>query len=128
MQSRQQLRAKHALNAIQRLQGAGEHSKIKSRTSEMPFMIHTVGLGQALAFFASKGKNDGYDTVLEMLDKWLREKGCPFEDNKLSALAAITSCDLQTYRIAQVEAVQYMEWAKKFASAYLTKDKESESR
>lgn len=87
-------------------------------------MIHTGGLGQALAFFTSKGTKDGYDKVLAMLDSWLREKGCPFE-GKRNALEAITACDLQTYRIAQVEAVQYMEWAKRFASAYLTKDKES---
>lgn len=119
MQTRQQLRAKHALVAVQKLQGMGMDSKIKGRASELPFMIHTCGLGQALAFFKSKGSKDGYDLMLAMLDAWLREKGSPFAGARES-LEAVTQCDMQKYRIAQVEAVQYMEWVKKFASAYLT--------
>ncbi len=122
MQSRQQTRAKHALKEVQRLQGAGLDSKIKSRASEMPFMIHTCGLGQALAFFKSKGGKDGYNKVYAMLDSWLREKGNPFAGAS-DALHALTQCDLMTYRIAQAESVQYMEWVKKFASAYLTEEK-----
>lgn len=121
MQSRQQLRAKHALHAVQQLQQAGMDSKIKARASELPFMIHTCGLGQALAFFKSKGGKDGYDKVHAMLDGWLREKDNVFA-GKGSAMEAVTQCDLHTYRMAQTEATQYMEWVKRFANAYLTKD------
>lgn len=121
MQSRQQIRAKHALARVGKLKGCGQDSKIRGRASELPFMIHSCGLGQALAFFKSKGSKDGYDEVLAMLDSWLREKGSPFE-GKAGALEAITQCDLHTYRVAQMESIQYMEWVKKFASAYLTEE------
>ncbi|MEN9374575.1 MAG: hypothetical protein RIR79_2127 [Pseudomonadota bacterium] len=131
MQTLQQLRAKHALSAIQKLAKEYEKDseklkKLKARASELPFMIHANGLGQALAFFKSKeGKEDkkdkdGYGKLFEILQNWLTEKGRPFAEQKdKDLMAAVIETDFQTYRIAQAEAIQYMDWVKKFASAYL---------
>lgn len=134
MQTLQQQRAKHALKEVNILKEQvnkldiekqkAEFSKLKSRASELPFMIHANGLGQALAFFKSKkGKEDKedkdcYGKLFEILEKWLIQEGRPFAKQK-DLMAAVTQTDFQTYRIAQAEAIQYMDWVKKFASAYL---------
>jgi CRISPR-associated protein Cmr5 len=123
MQTLQQQRAKHALQKVKDLIPLNEGDKLKARANELPFMIHTNGLGQALAFFKSKKDKDGYDKLFLILQSWLTQnekdtKGRPFA-GKPDLMVAITEADFQTYRIAQAEAIQYMDWVKKFASAYL---------
>lgn len=118
MQTLQQQRAKHALKIVKDWIPLNEGSKLKARCSELPFMIHANGLGQAAAFFKSKGKKDGYDHVFFALQSWLGQKDRPMADQK-DLMQAIVNADLHVYRLAQAEAIQYMDWIKKFASAYL---------
>jgi CRISPR-associated protein Cmr5 len=118
MQTLQQQRAKHALSKVKDLVPLNEGDKLKGRASELPFMIHTNGLGQALAFFKSKKEKDGYDKLYLLLQSWLTGQGRPFQ-GKADLMVAITEADLQTYCVAQAEAIAYMDWVKKFASAYL---------
>ena len=126
MQTLQQQRAAHALQGVQALirpkEGdklkAKEGDKLKARASELPFMIHANGLGQAAAFFCSKKDKDGYDKIYHLLQSWMTRPGGPLA-SKDGMMAAITRADLHTYRVAQAEAMQYMDWVKKFASAYL---------
>jgi len=118
MQTLQQERAKHALVQVKSWVGLGDSSKLKARSSELPFMIHANGLGQAAAFFKSKKNKDGYDVVFAALQSWLRQKGCPLADRS-DLMQAVVEADLHTYRMAQAESIQYMDWIKKFACAYL---------
>lgn len=118
MQTLQQERARHALGQVKSWVGQGKDAKLKARTSELPFMIHANGLGQAAAFFCSKGSKDGYDAVFSALQGWLSQEKRPFAQQP-DLMQAIVSSDLHTYRIAQAEAMAYMDWVKKFASAYL---------
>lgn len=127
MQTLQQQRAKHALESVQKLQKLLESSarndingdKLKARASELPFMIHTNGLGQAAAFFKSKkDKKDGYEELYRILSSWLTSEGRPFAGHQ-DLMQAITSADMHLYRVAQAEAMHYMDWVKKFAKAYL---------
>ena len=126
MQTLQQQRAKHALEAVQKLQKELESmtrndingDKLKARASELPFMIHTNGLGQAAAFFKSKKDKDGYDHLYRILSSWLTSEGRPFAGHQ-DLMQAITSADMHLYRVAQAEAMHYMDWVKKFAKAYL---------
>lgn len=118
MQTLQQERAAHALKGVQDLIPLKEGDKLKARASELPFMIHANGLGQAAAFFCSKKKKDGYDRIYHLLQGWMTRPGGVLE-SKDGMMAAITRADLHTYRVAQAEAMQYMDWVKKFASAYL---------
>ncbi len=119
MQTLQQERAKHALEKVKAWVPLNEGSKLKARTHELPFMIHANGLGQAAAFFKSKGNKDGYDKVFLALQSWLTQPKRPFA-NKTDLMDAIVNADLRTYRVAQAEAMAYMDWVKKFASAYLS--------
>lgn len=118
MQTLQQQRAKDALTQVKSWIALNEGSKLKARCSELPFMIHANGLGQAAAFFKSKGHKDGYDYVFLALQSWLTQKGRPLAGQS-DLLQAIVESDLHGYRLAQAEAIQYMDWVKKFASAYL---------
>ena len=118
MQTMQQMRAKHALQQVDHLKKLNGADKFKSRASELPFMIHANGLGQALAFFKSKGDKDGYGELYAIINSWLRTPGRPFAGSA-DCLVALTQCDQQTYMVAQSEAMQYMDWVKKFAGAYL---------
>jgi CRISPR-associated protein Cmr5 len=121
MQTLQQLRAAHALAQVTKWKGAGKDSKLKARASELPFMIHASGLGQAAAFFKSKGAKDGYDKVFDALQSWLSQKQRPFA-GRVDLMQAITGADMRQYRMAQAEAMAYMEWVKQFAAAYLASE------
>ena len=118
MQTLQQLRAQHALSKVKSWVALNDASELKARCSELPFMIHANGLGQAAAFFKSKKEKHGYNVVFGALQGWLLQPGRPFAD-KSDLMQAIVDGDLHAYRMAQAEAIQYMDWVKKFASAYL---------
>ena len=119
-QTSQQQRARAALEAVEgfRTRSPEERRKLKSRASELPFMVHANGLGQAAAFFRSKRDKDGYGDLFKVLADWLISEGRPFEGRR-ELMEAITQCDLHTYRRAQAEAMQYMDWVKKFVNATL---------
>jgi CRISPR-associated protein Cmr5 len=121
MQTLQQQRAKAALESITGLLRHPDADKLLSRAAELPFMIHANGLGQAAAFFKSKKDKDGYDAIYTVLSNWLTQPGRPFA-GQTDLMLAITRSEQHTYRVAQAEAMQYMDWVKKFAKAYLAKD------
>lgn len=135
IQSRDQLRAKHALNAVESLKNGLDliannkerksvRDKIKSAISGLPAMIHTNGLGHAFAFFLSDIKNfPERQRIVEIVFDWLSNESKVFEKANLTPLSAITKTNLQTYQIAQQEAQAYLLWLKKFARAILTDDK-----
>ncbi len=118
MQTIQQLRAKNALEKVQALVPLNEGAKLKARAAELPFMIHANGLGPTAAFFRSKGDKDGYDHLYRVLNQWLCSTGQPFAGQP-ELMNAITQADMTTYRLAQAEAMAYLDWVKKFALAYL---------
>lgn len=122
IQSKDQQRAKHALNAIEKLKDKMEHSKVKSAVSGLPAMIHMNGLGHAFAFFLSDVKNfPEREKIVEIVFDWLKKDGEVLKNYaNISALNAITQVDMTTYQIAQQEAQAYLLWLKKFARALLT--------
>lgn len=122
IQSKDQQRAKHALEAIEKLKDKMEHSKVKSAVSGLPAMIHMNGLGHAFAFFLSDVKNfPEREKIVEIVFDWLKKDGEVLKNYaNISALNAITQVDMTTYQIAQQEAQAYLLWLKKFARALLT--------
>lgn len=122
IQSKDQQRAKHALEAIENLKDKMEHSKVKSAVSGLPAMIHMNGLGHAFAFFLSDVKNfPEREKIVEIVFDWLKKDGEVLKNyTNISALNAITQVDMTTYQIAQQEAQAYLLWLKKFARALLT--------
>lgn len=139
MQTIQQERAKEALEAVEkvvaRVNKKEENDLIKaseyvSYASAFPAMIKTNGLGQAAAFYCSKGKGSdskahAYDALYKTLSDWLGKQGQPYEN--LDLIKGITSKDMPFYMQAQAEALMFLDWVKKFAKAYMPKESESKN-
>lgn len=115
----QQKRAKSALTEIeQAISDKVNQKEFISYAASLPAMIHSNGLGQAAAFFKSKGGT--HEHLYQLLSGWLAEEGQPFAGQDL--LKGIIDSDMQTYRLAQAEAQALMDWVKKFARAYMDKE------
>lgn len=135
MQTIQQQRARYALLKVQQAAGNPNisHKEFKSYASSLPAMIHMNGLGQAAAFFKSKGNSSPEHAALyTLLSNWL----CSHDNNPdvqafmpaqpytgcTNLLEGITTRDMHAYRLAQAEAQALMDWVKKFAKAFMTGD------
>lgn len=134
MQTIQQQRAAFALaaveavnNGIKAISEGNNRDKIKaseykSYASNFPAMIQMNGLGQAAAFFRSKGtgtdsKARAYQALYNTLSEWLSKPNQPYQGKDL--LDGITQSNMQTYMLAQAEALALLDWVKKFAKAYM---------
>ncbi|MDY6992653.1 MAG: type III-B CRISPR module-associated protein Cmr5 [Pseudomonadota bacterium] len=129
----QQQRASFALRrvqyAIDKL-SPDKRKEFKSYAAEFPFMIHANGLGQAAAFFLSKGKDkdsNAHTFLYNLLSDWLTKEGQPFA-GKENLLKGITTSDMHTYQAAQAEAMVFMAWVKQFATAFIQDEKKPESQ
>lgn len=100
----------------------------KSHASALPAMIHINGLGQAAAFYKSKGKGDKdkpHEMLYQLLSDWLTKKRPnestqPYTNNQdKDLIQCIVESDMHQYRLAQAEAQALMDWVKKFAKAYM---------
>jgi CRISPR-associated protein Cmr5 len=120
----QQRRARYALehvNALVTLLSQENQKKFNSYASAMPFMIHANGLGQTAAFYRRKGTEDIYYKLYELLGNWLSQPGQLFA-GRPDLLSGITQSDMATYLAAQAEAMVFLDWVKKFASAFMSSD------
>lgn len=111
MQSIEQERAKAALAWAEK----GVDNETLSAANSMPAMILMNGLGQTAAFYKSKGGKQA--ELYTLLSDWLKQRGKPYAEKK-DLLDGITNSDAKAYRAAQVEALAYLQWVKKFAKAY----------
>lgn len=123
MQTLQQKRAAHALLRIEGLKDAPFAGELKSYVKALPAMIHMNGLGQAAAFY--RAKSNGSDTkalayreTYGVLSDWLTAPGGPYYDRD-DLLEGITQTDMACYRLAEAEALAYLDWLKKFADAFI---------
>lgn len=117
MQTMQQQRAKFALERVREVT-VDKHKEYKSYASALPFMIHANGLGQAAAFYRSKGTTDTHYLLYKLLSDWLTRKNQPFHKHN-DLLDGITQESMPVYLAAQAEAMVFMDWVKKFANAFM---------
>jgi CRISPR-associated protein Cmr5 len=127
MQTMQQQRAKFALEKVQWAANnlnQAQQKEYKSYASALPFMIQANGLGQAVAFYRSKGEKDTHFHLYHLLSEWLTQENQPFheyQDQKQNGLLeGITNEDMSVYMAAQAEAMIFMDWVKKFANAFMS--------
>ena len=114
--NQQQKRAECALKRIQKLVNDNNTKNIiKSYAHAFPAMIQMNGLGQAAAFYLSKG--DEHKQLYRILSDWLTMSDQPY-GGKNDLLHGITEGDMHQYRVAQAEALLLLEWVKRFASVY----------
>lgn len=121
-----QQRAEFALNAMEAYgqRGKSDQAELRRYLIQLPALIQMNGLGQALAFYLSKGAGTTHADIYNLLGKWLcqAEAGKVFDGSDKDVLRAITTSDMFRYMAAQNEALALLEWLKKFASALLEKE------
>jgi CRISPR-associated protein Cmr5 len=88
-------------------------------------MIQQCGLGQTMAFLASKGKGH-HVMALNDLKEWL--KRFPYAQGKPDVLLALMAGDSRGYRMATTEALTYLQWLKRFAEAAIEKPQQEPER
>ncbi|MBL1260108.1 MAG: type III-B CRISPR module-associated protein Cmr5 [Thiotrichaceae bacterium] len=128
-----QQRAKHALQVVCGAKEYKEKSfceykrdeqkKLNSYIANLGPMILMNGLGQAAAFYRSNN-NKEHKEVYEALADWLSQPGRPYAGSK-DLMNAITSSSAAEYRLAQMEALAYLDWLKKFGKAFLIREEDS---
>jgi CRISPR-associated protein Cmr5 len=122
MQTLQQQRARFALDRVKDALAEANLSEkeFKSQAESFPAMIRMNGLGQAAAFYLSKG--GAHRRLYALLSDWLKEPRQPYEGKDL--LEGITLGDMHAYHLAQAEALLLLDWVKKFAKAFVEDDKQ----
>ncbi len=98
--------------------------EFRAYAQELPAMIRMNGLGQAAAFSKMKGGSHG--ELYNIVSEWMTQAGQPLEEYD-DLLTGITKTKMFHYRVAQTEAMALMEWVRKFATAFLDEDNQSES-
>lgn len=117
--SKEQERAKKAWDLVSSIKR--DHIEdYASLAKSAPVMILTNGLGQTLAFFISKGKgNQQYSLMYEHLNAWLSDKvvWSKNEDIDDNLIERVIHEKSQGYRMATEEALAFLAWVKRFATA-----------
>ena len=113
IQSISQRRAAHALAAVNGWEhkDGSDQKELRSYAVGMPPMVLMSGFGQTCAFYQSKGGN--HALVLQALQDWL---------GRGDLIAFITRASMREYQLAQAEALEYLNWLKKFAKTYLSEE------
>ncbi len=104
---------------------AESQKKLNSYIAGFGPMILMNGLGQACAFYLAAKEKEHQD-VYKAIEKWLTKPDRPYK-NKTDLMEAIVDGDAATYRLAQAEALAYLDWLKKFAKAFLKEDVKSDA-
>lgn len=127
VQTQEQQRAASALSWVKSKQKSEQEKEIAPKASQFPVMIHTTGLGQACAFYKSRGKKSVEETLYNQLSNWLCEGSSQTKaifKGERDLMEALTQTDMATYQLAQAEALSYLSWVKQLSKAYLKKKEE----
>lgn len=109
--------------------GCKKPQEFKAFCAGAPAVILQNGLGQAFAFWLSKGKGDPADkhqALLEIIMKWL----CMNQDDIRNAfitpcrtpgemVRALSDMNQHDYLAAQDETLALLEWVKRYAKAFV---------
>jgi CRISPR-associated protein Cmr5 len=121
IQTLAQKRAKHALDQIEGMKPKDD-GHLCAHIAGFPAMILMSGFGQACAFYLSKG-NTTNGKLMKLpylaLESWLTSTHRPYSVHPGQLMYGITQSDSATYRLAEAEALAYLDWLKKFAKAFL---------
>jgi CRISPR-associated protein Cmr5 len=114
-------RARHALAAIDALAAASEDDRGKylSYAKALPANILRNGLGQAMAMEKAGKKDRGHALLFGSMQTWLCAgwASSPYRAFPDDLMKGIVEGSQRDYVGAQVEAIAYLEWLKKFAVA-----------
>lgn len=118
---RQTLEQERATAAWQDIETVREQQQKKYGTlaRKLPTMIQMNGLGTTLAFLMAKGKSkseDGHTLIFNHLANWVLSKVEPVNKHK-DLMALVRNVDMDMYRRATAEAIEYGIWLKRYVEA-----------
>jgi len=126
-----QERARHALIEVKQIDSDNRYSsndkeRYASYVESLPATILANGLGQAMATLLAQAKGNKEDlhyVLYNSLQSWLcgGHPQAPYRRAK-DLMEAIVNSNRETYIKAQMEALAYLEWLKKFAVAFFKKE------
>lgn len=109
---------------------AVDSKKYRSYVKKMPSLIQVNGLGQTLAFYFSKIKEDGegriYGEIYRTVAKWLQRqfpehfRESTEEDHHL--IKVIINLESGVYRVMTMETLALLNWMRKFADGLVSSD------
>ncbi len=117
----EQERAKAAWMNIAQVKGESYRKEYLSLVRSAPADIQISGLGQTLAFWRSKGKNE-HETLYEHVSGWVMQQvekqlGKQNQQKLLAWISLEATSD--QYRQATAETMSFLLWLKRFAEAEL---------
>lgn len=112
----EQLRARHAWTSVQTVkrQPAERREKYAQHARKMPARVLTSGLGQALAFLATRKEADA---LLQDLSAWVAQRWPPSPTEDRDLLQRIIHGNSLFLRRATDEVLAYLQWLNRFADA-----------
>lgn len=113
-QTLEQQRAAQAYKDVQAAKAKPYRAKYGPLTKKMPSYILTNGLGQALAFLQSKGKQEDKEHTLlyRHISDWVVK-----QPNDLLARIMDPKTTSAAYRRLTAETLAYLNWLRRFAEA-----------
>jgi len=119
----EQQRAAYAwacVEAVRRTDFASEYGQLARQVASL---VQMHGLGQTLAFLASKAKDqqNEHRQLARDLSRWVGKQLTGQEQNDLRGWIAQTA-GVAEYRRATLEALAFLTWLKRFAEAELVKE------
>jgi CRISPR-associated protein Cmr5 len=136
----EQKRAGHALEMVHETgkkykEGTENRKSFVSYVESLPASIINNGLGQAAATLLAQAngkKDDPHRVLYSILEDWLcrDDQAAPYKRVNTDAplMEAIVNGDRFSYIKAQVEALSYLEWLKKFTVAFLKEPVKKDGR
>lgn len=120
MRTIEQARAADALARAKEVENEDFSGQYRSYVDRLGPTIVMNGLGQALATeLAATGKKEAHRKLYDCMENWLCRQDGGIYPGEPDLLQAIMSNDEECYLRAQVEALAWLEWHKKFCRAYL---------
>jgi CRISPR-associated protein Cmr5 len=92
---------------------------LKPFSAGAPSMILQNGFGQALAFWAAKGK-DEHIALMTIVRDWFNKDNSMFQSKSIQEfLEKISESSQDEYFSAQQETLYLLEWVKRYANAFI---------
>lgn len=118
-QTMEQKRAAAAWYEIETVQTEQQQKKYGTLARKISTMIQMNGLGTALAFLQAKGKNnrdDGHTLIYNHLSRWVLAN-VKTETQYDDLLTMVRNVEMNDYRRATTEAIEYGIWLKRYVEA-----------
>jgi len=118
-QTLEQERAASAWRDIETVKSDQQQKKYGTLARKLPAMIQMNGLGTVLAFLLAKGKSkadDGHILIFNHLSAWVLSKIEPTGNHK-DLMILVRSVEMDAYRRATTEAIEYGIWLKRYVEA-----------